>query len=137
MAAQKGRDLLLKMGDGGGTEVFTTIAGCRTTSMSLSNNPVDVSTKDSAGVQEMLADAGVQSMTISIDGLFTDSAYEETFRAAAFARTAHNFQLVFDNGDDYVASFVIQDYSRSGGHDDAEAFSATLVRSGAGTYTAA
>ncbi|MBW1784665.1 MAG: phage tail protein [Deltaproteobacteria bacterium] len=135
MAGQKGRDFLLKMGDGATTEAFVTIGAARTNSMAINNNPVDDTTMDDAGVQSMIGDAGVQSMTISIDGLFKDAVIEETFRAAALARTTGNFQLLFPNGDDYEAAFVIQDYNRSGSHDGAETFSATLVRSGAGTHT--
>jgi len=136
MAGQKGRDFLLKMGDGGTTEVFTSIGACRTVSLSLSNNPVDDTTLDGAGIQTMVADAGVQSMTLSVDGLFKDAVVEETFRAAAYSPAAGNYTLSFPNGDSYLASFIIQDYSRGGSHDGLETFSATLVRSGSGTYTA-
>jgi len=137
MVGQIGRDFLLKMGDGAGTEVFTTIGAARTVGMSLANNPVDDTTMDGAGIQTMIATAGVQSLSLSIDGLFKDETIEETFRAACFAKTAGNYQLSFPNGDSYEAAFVIQDYNRGGSHDGLETFSATLIRSGSGTYTAA
>jgi len=136
MAGQKGRDFLLKIGNGASPEVFTTVGATRTNSLALNNNPVDDTTMDDAGVQSMVADAGVQSMQLSIDGLFKDAAIEETLRAAAFARTVSNYQLLFPNGDTYEANFVIQDYNRSGSFDGVETFSGTLVRSGTGTYTA-
>lgn len=136
MPGQKGRDFLLKMGDGATpTENFTTIGAARANALSLNNNPVDDTSMDGNGVQSMIADAGIQTMQISIDGLFKDSAVEESLRAAAFGRTSNNFQLAFPNGDVYEAGFVIQDYSRGGTHDGAETFSATLVRSGSGTFT--
>ena len=92
---------------------------------------------DSSGVQTFISDAGTQTMEISIDGLFKDSAAEEVLRLAAFDRIENNYQLVFPNGDMYEAAFVIQNYSRTGSHDDVETFSATLTRSGHGTFTKA
>jgi len=136
MAAQKGRDLILKIGSGGESETFATIGAIRTNNMTLNNNPVDTTTMGDGGVQTMLADAGVQSMSISADGIFKDDTAEETLRAAAFARTPKNFELLFPNGDKFAGAFVVQDYNRTGAHDNVETFSVTLVRSGAGTFTA-
>lgn len=138
MAAQKGSDFLLKMGnEDGPPETFTTIGAARTNTLTINNAPVDATTMEDDGVQVMLADAGVQTMQISIDGIFKDAGKEEDLRAAAFGRTENNFQLVFPNGDEYEAAFVIQDYNRTGAHDGVETFSATLIRSADGTFTAA
>jgi TP901-1 family phage major tail protein len=138
MPSQKGRDLLLKIGDGATpTEAFATIGAARTNNMTINNNPIDATTMEDDGVQTMLADAGVQSMSLSIEGVFKDSAAEELLRAQAFARTAVNYELTFPNGDEYAGSFVVQDYVRGGTHDGLETFSCTLVRTGDGVFTAA
>lgn len=135
MPSQKGRDLLLKIGDGGGPEVFTAIGAARTTAMTLNNQPADATTMDSQGYQILLGDAGAQSLHIRLEGLFKDAAAEETLRAAAFARSANNYEFWFPNGDKYAASFVVQEYQRGGSFDGLETFSITLARSGAGTFT--
>lgn len=138
MPSQKGRDFLLKIGDGAApTENFTTIGAARTNALTINNNPLDATSMSDAGIQTMLADAGVQTMQITIDGLFKNAAAEEGLRAVAFARNANNFQMVFPNGDIYEASFVIAEYARSGAHDGLEIFSATLIRSGSGSFTPA
>ena len=137
MASQKGRDFLLKIGDGGGPETFTSIGAARTNAMVVNNNPVDDTAMGDAGVQSMVADAGVQSLQINIEGIFKDAVAEEMLRAAAMDRTMNNFQLAFPNGDIYEAAFIIQDYNRSGSYDGLETFSASLMRSGSGTFTAA
>lgn len=137
MPSMKGRDFLLKIGDGGETEVFSTIGAARTNALSINNSPVDATSMNDNGVQVLVSDAGVQSMQITIEGLFKDAAAEETLRAAAFARTEKNFQLVFPNGDSYEAAFAIQDYNRSGVYDGVETFSATLARTGDGVFTPA
>lgn len=137
MPSFKGRDFLLKAGDGGSPESFTTIGAARTNALSINNSPVDATSMENSGVQSLVADAGVQALQVTIDGLFKDSAAEELLRAAAFARTERNYQIIFPNGDTYEAAFVIQDYNRSGSYDGVESFSATLVRTGSGTFTPA
>lgn len=136
MPSQKGRDLLLKIGDGGDPETFTALGAARATSMSIDNRPVDATSMDSGGVQVLIGEAGVQSMQLRLDGLFKDAAAEETLRAAAFARSTLNYELWFPNGDKYAASFVVQEYARGGTYDGLESFSVTLLRSGAGVFTA-
>jgi TP901-1 family phage major tail protein len=135
MPSQKGRDLLLKIGDGGAPESFTTIGAARAAGMTLDNKPADATTMDGAGVQALNGAAGVQSMRVTLEGLFKDSAAEEILRAAAFSRASVNYELVFPNGDKYAAAFVIESYTRTGEHDGLEAFSATLLRDGAGVFT--
>ena len=137
MTSFKGRDFILKIGNGNTTEVFTTIGAARSVAMALNNNPLESTTMDSQGVQSFLADAGVQTMQMTLDGFFKDSASEELLRAAAMGRLTRNYQLIFGNGDMYQAAFVIQDYNRGGSHDGLETFSVTLLRSGAGVFTAA
>lgn len=135
MPSQKGRDLLLKIGDGANPEVFTTLGAARTVAMVLNNQPVDSTTMDSNGFQSLQADAGVQSFEIMLEGLFKDAAAEETLRLSAFNRTVKNYQLLFPNGDMFAASFVIGDYRRGGSFDGLETFAATFIRSGSGTFT--
>lgn len=135
MPSQNGRDLLLKIGDGGSPETFTTIGAARLVETALENAPADITALNSGGITALQADAGIQSMQISLQGLFKDTAAEETLRAAAFNRTSNNYQLLFPTGASYAAAFVIADYRRSGSYDGLETFTITLLRSGAGTYT--
>jgi TP901-1 family phage major tail protein len=135
MAAQKGLSFLLKQGAVLSTP--TTLAGMRSTSMTINTEIVDVTTKDSAGVRTLLAGAGVTSLSISASGLFTDATVEETVRGYAFAGSANTFSLFFENGDTLEASFIISSYERSGEYNGAEEYSLTLEASGTITYTAA
>lgn len=136
MAAQKGRDFLLKMGDGASSEAFTTVAGLRNVSFSVNNSIVDVTTKSNAPNRTLLEQAGIRSVSISADGLFEDTAFEETLRAASFDDTINNFQIILPNEDTLEGAFEVSSYQRSGSHDGAETFSLTLESSGAPTYTA-
>lgn len=138
MAGQQGRDFLLKAGDGATpVETFQTLGAARVVSLSVNNNPVDNTTMQDNGVQHLVADAGVQSMQVTVDGLFKDSVAEEILRDAALNRLQKNYQLFFPNGDSIEAAFIVTDYRRAGRYDDLESFSATLIRSGTATFTAA
>jgi TP901-1 family phage major tail protein len=135
MPSQNGRDLLLKIGDGGAPESFAALGAARTTAMSINNRPADATTMDAGGIQKLIAGAGVQDMQVKLDGLFKDAAAEERLRDAAFNRTANNYELCFPNGDKYAACFVVAEYARGGSYDGLESFSVTLLRSGGGTFT--
>jgi hypothetical protein len=74
MPSQKGRDLLLKIGNGATpAESFTTIGAARTAALTINNQPVDSTSMDGSGIQSMIPDAGVQTMQIRLEGLFKDS----------------------------------------------------------------
>lgn len=135
MSAQKGSMFLLKVGDGGNPETFATVGGLRATRFTIDNAPVDVTTKDSAGMRELLAGAGLQSMTISGAGVFTDTAAEETVRAKAAAGAVANYRIVAGNGDQWEGAFLITAYGRGGDYNSEETFSITLESSGAIVFT--
>jgi len=135
MTSQRGRDLLLKIGDGNTPETFLTLGAARTTGLTLNNQLVDATQMGAGGMQSFIAGAGVQSLQLRLEGLFKDSIAEEQLRAAAFGRSAPNFELQFPNGDKYAARFVVEDYARTGAYDGLESFSVTLRRSGNGVFT--
>ena len=74
MAAQKGLDLLLKINTTGST--YVTVGGLRSTSITMNEESVDATNKDSAGQRTLLAGGGVQSVSVSGSGVFTDSTSE-------------------------------------------------------------
>ncbi len=72
MAAQKGKDLLVKIADGSG---FTTIAGMRSRRIAFNAETVDVTHAESAGRwRELLEGAGIKRAAIAGRGLFKDEA---------------------------------------------------------------
>lgn len=135
MAAQKGIELLLKIGAVDSSPV--TIGGLRATSFTVNNEMVDVTNKDSAGARTLLEGGGVTSLTISADGTFDDSSSHDTLRASALGDTIDTYSLFLPNGDTIEADFQITSYERAGAYNDAETFTITLESSGAITYTAA
>jgi predicted secreted protein len=135
MSMQKGSGLVFKIGDGGEPETFSDLASARIVALAVGNGLPDVSSLAGGGMPELKAEAGVQHMEISVQGLFSERAAEEALRAMALDRTARNCRICFPNGDVYAAAFVVRDYARAGRHDDLETFSATLARTGGGVFT--
>ena len=83
MAAQKGRDLLLKIDDG--TGAFVTVAGLRTQRLALNANTVDVTHAESAGRwRELLEGAGARRASVSGGGVFKDAASDALVRQVFF-----------------------------------------------------
>ena len=66
--------MLLQVDDGTGS--LLTVGGLRSTGITFNDEMVDVTNKDSKGIREVLAGAGVQSVTISGSGIFTDALSE-------------------------------------------------------------
>lgn len=135
MSAEKGLSFVLQVGDGATDEAFTTVGGMRVTSLTINNEIVDVTDKDSANARELLAAAGVQSMSVSGNGVFKDSASEATVRGNAEDMTIDNYRLLFADGDYYAGAFQIASLEYNGEYNGARQYSVTLESSGAFTYT--
>jgi len=126
MSAGKGSAFTLAVGDGATSEVFTVVGGARTTSLTINNEMVDVTDKDSSGKRELLAQAGIQSLSISAAGVFKDAASETTVRVNAQNDSIDNYQITFDNGDTYTGAFQITSLEYTGEHNGARQYSMTL-----------
>jgi len=134
MAAEKGRAFVLKVGDGATAEVFTTVGGMLSTTIAINGEAVDITDKDSAGNRELLADAGVNSVSVSANGVFKDTASETTIRTNAQNQTIDNYEIVFESGEKFSGAFQIITYETQGEHNGARQYSITLESSGAVTY---
>lgn len=135
MGVSKGASFLLQIGDGvTPTEGFATIAGLRDTDLTLNGGTIDITTKDSAGWRERMAelnDAGV-----SASGINQDDANLKTWRAKYMARVPWNFRIIdTDTGDYYTGPFLTTSLGEAGGHTDVKTYSGNLESSGAITYT--
>ena len=137
MAAQKGSSLLIKIGDGGSPEAFTTVGGLRSTSISLNDEAVDVTTMDSSNNRELLANGGIQTISISGSGVFTDAASESTLRTAFGASSFSNYQVIVPDFGTYEGAFMIASLEYSGEYNGEVTYSVTLESSGSVSFTAA
>lgn len=130
MTAESGRGFLVKIGDGGSPEGFATVAGMRTTSLTLNSTSVDITNKESQGWRELLSGAGVRRMAISGSGVFTDSAAEASLRTKALAGELANYEIVSDNGDVFTGAFQVTSLDYSGDHNGERTYTLALESSG-------
>ncbi len=138
MAAQKGILILLKHGDGASPEVFTTVGGLQTSNASFNNGQVDVtSADDTSRFRQLLAGAGVRSMSISGNGVFKDDAGIEAVRAAAAADTHDNWEVTWPDWGTWTGAFQISSFEFSGDHDGEAQWSFTIESAGDLTWAAA
>jgi TP901-1 family phage major tail protein len=137
MAGQKGRDVLIKIGDGGAPEAFSTVAGIRAKTISLNARTVDGTSGESPEAwRELIAGAGVKSASVSGAGVFKDALSDAAIQQAFFAQTARNFQLVVPDFGVLTGAFLIEALDYSGEHDGEAAFAITLASAGVISFTA-
>jgi TP901-1 family phage major tail protein len=135
MAAQRGKDLLIKLDMGSG--VFETIAGLRATRITFNAETVDVTNLDSAGRwRELLAGAGGRSAAISGSGVFRDAATDERARAIFFSGEIGIYQVVVPDFGVVEGAFQITSIEYSGSHDGEAVYEIALASAGAIAFEA-
>jgi TP901-1 family phage major tail protein len=131
MAAQAGRDMLLKIEGDGNPGDFVTVAGLRAKTISLNARTVDATHADSPGRwRELIAGAGVRSASVSGAGIFVDSEADARIRQVFFDQTAPRFCLVVPDFGRIEGPFLVTALEYSGRHDGEAAYSISLASAG-------
>lgn len=137
MAAQKGKDLLLKV-DADGAGAFTTIAGLRSRSLTFNTESVDVTHSESVGRwRELLEGAGARNARIAGSGIFKDAASDEIVRSYVFNGTIRAWQVIIPDFGTVQGPFQVNTLELTGRHDGELAFELTLESAGELVFTAA
>lgn len=131
MTAQKGSAFLLKISDGGSPPAYQTVAGLRTTQMSINGDAVVVTHKDSGGWRDLLSGAGVRSVSVSAAGIFLASAAETAIRSHALAGTIDDYELSFEDGSKLQGRFLVQRLDYAGDFNGERNYTLQLESSGA------
>lgn len=137
MAGQAGRDVVVRIGDGGAPESFDVVAGVRSRVIRLGARIVDATHADSVGAwRELVAGAGVKSVSVSGDGAFRDAGSDARLRAAFFEGAAANMELEVAEFGVLGGPFVIADLTYAGAQDAEATFSVRLESAGVVTFAA-
>lgn len=130
MAAQRGRDLLLKIeAEGGGA--YVTVAGLRTKRIAFNSETVDITDADSAGRwRELLAGSGVQRAAVSGSGIFKDSQSDALIRAKFFAGEIASWQMAIPDFGIISGDFQVTSLEYAGAHDGEVTFEIALDSAG-------
>jgi len=137
MAAQAGKDILLKISDGAATPTFVTVAGLRARTISLNAKTVDTTDSDSTGRwRELLAGAGVKSVAVSGSGVFRDAVSDAQVRTSFFDQSARTWRLIVPDFGQLEGPFVVAALEYAGEHDGEAAFALSLASAGSVSFTA-
>lgn len=138
MAKKLGNDYRLFIGDGGGTEVFTEIAGQQDLSISRSTAAIDTSTKDNFPYATQAS--GLKTLTISFNLIpdlpDADGYGELETQALATTPVPWNFQVKTGSTVVFEGSMYIGDFNTSFGQNDALKVTGTLTLADAPTTDA-
>ncbi|WP_108811148.1 phage tail tube protein [Sphingorhabdus sp. Alg231-15] len=131
MAAEKGSAFLLRIGDGADPIGYSTIAGLRTTQLSVNGEPVTITNKDSGGWRELLSGAGIRSVSVSGAGVFTGSDAELRMKNHALEGMIDAYELSFEGGDSMRGNFLVTRLDYSGDYNGERSYTLNLESSGA------
>lgn len=138
MAGQKGRDVLIKVGDGGAPQQFVTVAGIRAKTISLNARTVDATSGESPEAwRELIAGAGVKSASVSGAGVFKDAASDALMQESFFAQSMRQFQLIIPDFGVIEGPFLVEALDYTGDHDGEAGFAMTLASAGAVSFASA
>lgn len=143
MPKQKGRKLLVLIGDGAGaeTEVFTVLCGLTAKTLSINNSEIDVTTADCTDPggplwTEVLA--GAKRVSVSGNGYFKDEATELRANTVAMSADAKaNFEIIVPDFGTFAGRFMIGTMDWGGEQEDGVTYSLSLASDGAVSFTAA
>jgi len=133
MAAEKGSAFLLKVGNGATPPVYATVAGLRTTQLSINGEAVVITSKDSGGWRELLSGAGVRSVSVAGSGIFTGSAAETRLKGNALAGLIDDYELSFESGERLRGKFLLTRLDYAGDFNGERSYALALESSGAVT----
>ena len=137
MAAQRGKDMLLKISDGAAPPGFVTVAGLRARTLSLNARTVEATDSDSAGRwRELLGGAGVKSAAVSGQGVFRDAASDALMREAFFAQEARTWRLIVPDFGVLEGPFLVAALEYAGEHEGEATFAISLASAGAVSFAA-
>ncbi len=127
MATYDGKDFLVKISDGQSPASYTTIGGFQSNDFTINHETVDVTNKNTSGKWRELAPFGIRSMTVSGNGVFTDSATENTLLTQALTDgVLTEFQIVVPGMGTFEGAFIITSLQFTGPNNEAVTDSVTL-----------
>lgn len=136
MAAQNGRDLLIKI-DMNSEGLFETVAGLRATRITFNSDAVDTTNLDSAGGwRELLGGAGVKSCTMSGAGVFKDATTDARVREIFFDGENPDFQVVIPDFGVVEGPFQVTSIEYAGSHNGEATFDLSIASAGELTFVA-
>lgn len=139
MGASQGRAILIKRDTSAtATPSYTTYAGIKTRTLTLNRETVDVTNSDSLNQwRELLADAGIRSMSTSGNGVFqSDVAAKAAVAEVVSGTSFRKHQLIVPGLGTFEGLFAVTQCEFAGEHNGEETYSLSFESAAALTFTA-
>jgi TP901-1 family phage major tail protein len=134
MAAQRGKDLLLKIDRG--PAGIVTVAGLRARAITFDSEKIDTTSQDSTGLwRELMSGAGIKTARIHGAGIFKDAASDALLRQAFFDGSVLRWQVVIPDFGVVAGPFQVTSLAFAGRHDAEVTFDLTLESAGELQFT--
>lgn len=127
MAAIAGRKVRIKRGS-------TAIAGARSDSITINNEPIDITDKDATGWRTYLADVGVRSIDCEVEGVIQNSTFL-ALAVGAGSALLESYTLEVLGIGSFTGNFYLASFAITGEQADAATFTASIQSSGTITFT--
>lgn len=131
MSIEKGSAFLLKISNGDTPPLFQTVAGLRTTQLSINAEPVVVTHKGSGGWRELLSEAGIRTVSVAGSGIFTGSDAEARIKQNVLAGKIDAYEVTFESGERIQGNFLVTRLEYAGDFNGERTYTLALESSGA------
>lgn len=110
------------------------VLGVREKSLTVNGEPVNVTSDEDDGVQILLSEDAETSVQIELSGVTKDAVFKEA-KLAGGASLQSTAELTYTDGGVLSGTFQLGPYSEGQPYNEAVTFTATLMSTGAVTYT--
>jgi predicted secreted protein len=134
MSVRNGSIMVVKIGSGTNPEIYTILNGVKSAQLVLNNQYLNASDVNSGAWRTGQNSGGIQSATINLSGVFTDSQSERSLRQNAVSNRTSNYRFYFSKGDYLAGLFHVSSFSLQSGLNSMEEYALTLQSAGELTY---
>ncbi len=114
------------------------IGGVRVMNIKMDNTPIDVTDKDSLGLQELLAAAASRVLSFDVEGIYKDPVLRDIAFDPTATQLLTDMTFIFADAlaakDTIGGSFFMSSYEEGNPHDDATDFKCSFTSSGTWTF---
>ncbi|KAA0689855.1 phage tail protein [Neorhizobium sp. P12A] len=135
---QSGRQLLIKIGDGGSPENFNNLCGLTTTTFNMSANDVDTTIPDClnpGNTPQKTSDLGILNRTFTGQGKFVKSANSTAFLNHVMNGEQFNAQVIVPGLGTFAGLWGVTSFEFGGEMEGTMTFNGTWTAGGPLTFT--
>lgn len=131
--SQQGKDLLMRINRAG---VYELVAGFRSNGITINDQMVDITTKDSGDFRELMQGGSFRSISLSGSGLFTSDAAFSEVHSHMLAGTHPDCELTVPGFGTYRGLFQITNLAMTGEYNGEVTYTLSLESASPITFTA-